>query len=43
MKTQSNLQNPCIWRVRIYEKKTKQGSFGENPNSFIGAHLSPEN
>lgn len=27
----------------MYEKKTKQVSFDENPNSFIGAHLSPEN
>ena len=27
----------------MYEKKTKQVSFDENPNSFIGARLSPEN
>jgi hypothetical protein len=27
----------------MYEKKTKQVSFDENPNSFIGAMLSPEN
>lgn len=27
----------------MYEKKTKQVSFDENPDSFIGARLSPEN
>ena len=27
----------------MYEKKTKQVSFDENPNSFIGAQLSPDN
>jgi len=27
----------------MYQKKTKQVSFDENPNSFIGARLSPEN
>ena len=27
----------------MYEKKTKQVSFDENPNSFIDARLSPEN
>jgi len=27
----------------MYEKKTKQVSFDENPHSFIGAHLSSEN
>lgn len=27
----------------MYEKKTKQVSLDENPNSFIGARLSPEN
>jgi len=27
----------------MYEKKTKQVSFDENPNSFIGARLSPKN
>ena len=27
----------------MYEKKTKQVNFDENPNNFIGAHLSPEN
>lgn len=27
----------------MYNKKTKQVSFDENPNSFIGAQLSPEN
>ena len=27
----------------MYEKKTKQVSFDENPNSFIGAQLSSEN
>ena len=27
----------------MYEKKTKQVSFDENPNSFIGVRLSPEN
>jgi IS5 family transposase len=38
-----NHQNACTWSGKMYQKRTKQISLDENPSSFLGVHLSPEN